>query len=77
MELRIAPELEATLAAVAARTGRTVEQVAAAALTRGIEAEERFLKDVEQGIASADTGRLIGDEQVLAWLEEQEASERS
>ena len=77
MDVRITPELEAELAHIASRTGRTVEEVAAAALERAIEEEHRFVKAVEQGIASADAGRFIEDEQVLAWLERQEASERS
>jgi predicted transcriptional regulator len=77
MEVRITPELEAELAHIATRTGRTPEQLAADALALGMEAEQRFLKAVEQGIASADAGRFVDDEQVLAWLEQQEASERS
>jgi predicted transcriptional regulator len=42
-----------------------------------MEEERRFLQAVEQGIASADAGRFIEDEQVLAWLEEQERREHS
>jgi predicted transcriptional regulator len=76
MEVRITPELEAELAQIAARTGRTPEQLAANALALGMEAEQRFLKTVEQGIASADVGRFVEDEQVFAWLEQLEGSER-
>ena len=77
MEVRITPELAAELAHIATRTGRTPEQLAAAALALGMKAERRFLKAVEQGIASADAGRFIEDEQVLAWIEQREASELS
>ena len=65
MEVRITPELAAELAHIATRTGRTPEQLAAAALALGMKAERRFLKAVEQGIASADSGRFVEDEQVV------------
>lgn len=77
MEVHIAPELESELAHIASRTGRTIDQLAADALALGMEEERRFLQAVEQGIASADAGRFIEDEQVLAWLEEQERREHS
>jgi len=77
MEVRITPKLAAELAHIATHTGRTPEPLAAAALALGMEAERRFLKAVEQGIASADAGRFIEDEQVLAWIEQREAYELS
>ena len=77
MEVRTTPEIEAEIVYIAERTGRTPEQLASDALALGVEAEQRFLRAVEQGIASADAGRFVEDEQILAWLEQQEASERS
>ena len=77
MEVRLTPELENELANIAARSNRTTQQVAAEVLTRGIHHERRFIESVEQGIASADAGRLIPDENVLAWLQAQEARESS
>jgi predicted transcriptional regulator len=77
MEVRLTPELENELASIAARSGRTAQELAADVLTRGLQHERRFIESVEQGIASADVGRLIPDEDVLAWLEAQEARESS
>jgi len=77
MEVRITPELEAELVHVDSRTGRTPQQFAADVLARGVEEEQRILSAMEQGIASAEAGRFLEDEEVLAWLEQQEAAERS
>jgi predicted transcriptional regulator len=77
MEVRLTPELENELASIAARSSRTPQQVAAEVLTRGLHQERRFIDSVEQGIASADAGRVIPDEDVLAWLHAQEARESS
>ena len=77
MEVRLAAEVERELAGIAARSNRTPEQVAAEVLTRGLQHERRFIENVEQGIASADAGRLIPDEDVLAWLQAQEARRSS
>jgi predicted transcriptional regulator len=73
MEVRLTPELERELASVAARSNRTPQQVATEALSLGLRRERRFIESVEQGIVSADAGRLIPDEDVLAWLQAQEA----
>ena len=77
MDVRLTAELENELARVAARSGRTPQQLATDVLTRGLQYERRFIESVEQGIASADAGRLIPDPDVLVWLEQQEARESS
>jgi predicted transcriptional regulator len=77
MEVRLTPELEHELASIAARSNRTPQQVAADVLTRGLYQERKFIESVEKGIASANAGRLIPDEDVLAWLQAQEARESS
>jgi len=77
MEVRLTPELENELASIAARSSRTPQQVAAEVLTRGLRHERRFIESVELGIASADAGRVVPDENVLAWLQAQEARQSS
>lgn len=77
MEVRLTAELENELATIAARSGRTPQQLAADVLRRGLQHERWFIQSVEQGIASANAGRLIPDEDVLAWLEAQEARQSS
>jgi predicted transcriptional regulator len=74
MELHLAPELESELDDIAARTGRTREQLATDALVRGLAHERWFLKAVEQGIASADAGRMVDDAEVAAWIHQWESS---
>lgn len=73
MEVRLTPELENELASIATRSNRTPQQVVAEVLTRGLQHERWFIGSVEQGIASADAGHLIPDEDVLAWLQAREA----
>jgi len=77
MEVRLTPEVENELASIAARSSRTPQQVAAELLTRGLRHERQFIESVERGITSADEGRVIPDEEVLAWLQAQEARESS
>ena len=77
MEVRLTPELENELASIAARSNRTPQQVVAEVLTRGLQHERWFIDSVELGIASADAGRLIRDEDVLGWLQDREARESS
>lgn len=77
MELALTREMESELASIAERTGRSVEQIAADVLAKGLAQERRFIEAVEQGIRSADAGRLVEDETVLAWLDELENRESS
>jgi predicted transcriptional regulator len=74
MEVPLPPNLQTELADIANRTGRTPEQFAAEILAAGLESERRYFRAVEQGIASADAGRFIEDEQVREWIERLEAS---
>lgn len=73
MKLRRTAELESELAAIAAHSGRMPERLAPEVLTRGLQHERWVIESVERGIASANAGRFIPDEDVLAWLEAQEA----
>ena len=74
MELHFTPEQEAQLAQVAQHAGKPVEQCLTDAALAMLQERDVFLAAVDEGIASADRGELIDDEEVRRWLEERERS---
>lgn len=72
MEVPIRAQLEAELTELASSTGRKPEEIAAMILEAGIAAERRHLAAIDKGIASADAGRFVEDEEVRLWLEQLE-----
>ncbi len=74
MELHFTPEQEAQLAQVAQHAGKPVEQCLTDAALAMLRERDVFLAAVEEGIAAADWGELIDDEEVRRWLEERERS---
>ena len=64
MTLQVPPELEGTLARLAAQTGRTVDQVARYLLVGSVDHDGCFRRAVEEGRASGREGRLLDHEQV-------------
>jgi predicted transcriptional regulator len=72
MEVHFSPEQEASLARVASHAGIDTERfVKDAALCR-VEERDRLSAAVREGIAQADRGELIEDDEVRLWLEQQE-----
>jgi predicted transcriptional regulator len=69
MEIRLPPEQEAQLAALAARDGRDVNELAQEAITRLLDDDARFAEAVERGIAAADRGEFVASEDVWANVE--------
>lgn len=59
-ELKITPELQARIDAIAARSSLSAAEVIADALENGhsLEWQERFLDKVAEGIAAADRGEF-------------------
>ena len=72
--MEVPAELEDRLTILARRTGRHTGLLPQEAIERYADSEERYMAAVEKGISSADSGDLIEDEDVLAWLEERERS---
>lgn len=62
MEVRFTPEQEAQLAQIAITTGSDPEQLVKDAALRLLEEDARFRAAVRQGIAEADRGELIEEE---------------
>ena len=74
MEVHFTPEEEAQLSQIANYVGTDAEHVVLDAVSRLLERDRHYRAAVREGIAQADRGELIDDEQVLHWLEERERS---
>jgi predicted transcriptional regulator len=74
MELHFTPEQEAQLAQVAQHAGKPVEQCLTDAALAMLHERDVFLAVVEKGIAAADRGEFVDDDEVRRWLEERERS---
>ena len=59
MEVHLTPEQEARLAALAARDGRTTDEIAREAIDRYIGDDGRFIAAVVKGLASLDQGEFL------------------
>lgn len=64
MEIRLPPDQEAHLAALAASTGRSADEVAQEAIARFLSDETRFVEAVKLGIVAADRGDFVPAEKV-------------
>jgi len=69
MEVHFTPEQEAQLAQMATKTGTDVEHLVKSAALRLLGEEARFLAAVERGIASAERGEFIEEEEMDARIE--------
>jgi predicted transcriptional regulator len=74
MELHFTPEQEAQLAQVAQHGGKPVERCLTDAALTMLHERDVFLAVVEEGIAAADRGEFVDDDEVRHWLEERERS---
>ena len=72
MKVDFTPEQEAQLAQIAVHTGTDVEHFVKDAALRAVEETIRFRAAVRQGVAEADRGELIDDDEIRVWLEKQE-----
>jgi predicted transcriptional regulator len=69
MEVDLTAEQEAQLAEIAAKAGTDPERLAKDVLVRYLDDEARFLAAVEKGIAAADRGEFIEEEEMDARVE--------
>ena len=74
MEVHFTPEQEAQLFRIATYAGTDAEHLVKDAALRLVEEKNRFRAAVREGIARADRGELIDDDEVHSWLERQERS---
>lgn len=69
MEVHLTNEQEARLAAMATKSGTDPERLAQEILVHYLEDEARFLAAVEKGIAAAERGEFIEEEEMDARIE--------
>jgi predicted transcriptional regulator len=69
MEVHFSPEQQARLAEIAAKAGTDPEQLVANVVARYIDEEAGFLAAVENGIAAAERGEFIEEEEMDARVE--------
>jgi len=72
MEVNFTPEQMQRISQIAAHAGTEPEHLVKDAAMRLVEEDEKFRAAVREGIAQADRGELIDDEEVRLWLEQQE-----
>ena len=69
MEVHLTPEQQARLAQIAIKAGTVPERLVTNVVTRYLDEEARFLAAVEKGIAAAERGEFIEEEEMDARLE--------
>jgi predicted transcriptional regulator len=69
MEIHLPPDQEAQLAALAASTGRSADEVVKEAIARLLDEDARFAEAVKRGIAAADRGEFVTAEKVWEGVE--------
>jgi predicted transcriptional regulator len=69
MEVHLTPKQEAQLAEIATKEGTDPERLVKDVLVRYLDDEARFLAAVEKGIAAAEQGEFIEEEEMDVRLE--------
>ena len=64
MEVRSKPDLEAKLSRLASEQGRDRESLVVEAVERMVNYDERFIQEVEKGLASADHGEFVEEKDI-------------
>jgi len=72
MEVQFSPEQEARLSQIAQQNGTDTPQLVKNAALRLLSEDDQFRAAVREGIAAADRGDFIDDDEVRRWLEERE-----
>jgi len=69
MVVRFTPEQEAQLAQIATKSGTDTERLVTNVVVRYLDEEARFIAAVEKGLAAAERGEFIEEEEMDARLE--------
>jgi predicted transcriptional regulator len=69
MEVQLTPEQERRLEQIAVKAGTNPERLVKDVLVRYLDDEARFLAAVEKGIAAAERGEFIEEEEMDARIE--------
>ncbi len=74
MEIVFSAEQEAQLSQIAAHAGMDAAHLVKDAALRLVDETARFRAAIREGITQADQGKLVEDDDVRQWLEQQERS---
>lgn len=69
MEVHFTPEQQAQLAQIATQTGTAPESLVTSVVARYLDEEARFLAAVEKGLAAAERGEFIEEDEMDARIE--------
>jgi len=69
MEVHLTPEQQTQLAQIAVRAGTNPERLATTVVARYLDEEARFIAAVKKGLAAAERGEFIEEEEMDARLE--------
>ena len=69
MEVHFTPQQESQLVEIAARAGTNPQQLVTDVVVRYLEGEREFISAVERGIAAADRGDFIEEEEMDSRIE--------
>jgi predicted transcriptional regulator len=69
MEINLTPEEEAQLSQVASHEGKPVEQLLTECAAYVLRQNDLFLKEVDEGIAAADRGDFLNEEEMDAFVD--------
>ena len=69
MEVQLTSEQQTQLAQIAVRSGTEPERLAATVVARYLDEEARFIAAVQKGLAAAERGEFIEEEEMDARLE--------
>ena len=64
MEVKLSPELEAKLNRKAAMEGRDSQSLVQEAVERLVNYDEWFIREIENGLAAADSGDFLEHEEI-------------
>jgi predicted transcriptional regulator len=65
MEVHLSPDLQAKLAQLASQQERDSEALVVEAVQRTVNHDDRFIREVEKGIAAADRGEFVDHDEVM------------
>jgi predicted transcriptional regulator len=69
MEFQLPPELHARLRDLATQQGRSADELVEEVLSKYLDEESRFLKTVEEGLAAAERGDFLEEDEIDARVE--------
>jgi predicted transcriptional regulator len=70
MDVPLNPDLEAKLSRLAEQQGRASTALVVEAVERMVNYDEWFLREVDKGLAAADSGRLVDHSDVRKMIDE-------